>query len=217
MASDGAVLAIKGFIRLALSGAEALLGSLSWQRRREVSRRRRERPEGSGRWLRDDEITLVGTLAALIVPSDETGPGAHEAGVVQTLDRTLAGSPPLQALYEPGLLAFDALARERHGVSFVELPQDRKVDLLGDVDRLSQAVSDTDSMAAKIKGAVLTLRCAANGSLAAARLFPRLVSDVKQMFYTSPVGWEWLGYDGPPMPDGYPGLSPRFSRPPSSG
>jgi hypothetical protein len=217
MASDGPVLAIKGLIRLALSGAEALLDHLSWKQRREVSRRRRERPRGSGRWLRDDEITLVGTLAALIVPSDETGPGAHEAGVVQTLDRMLADSPPLQGLYERGLLVFDELAREQHGVSFVELTQDRKVQLLRDVDRLSQAVSETESMTAKIKSAVLTLRCAANGSLAAARLFPRLVGDVKQMFYTSPVGWEWLGYDGPPMPDGYPGLSPRSSRPPSRG
>lgn len=37
------------------------------------------------------------------------------------------------------------------------------------------------------------------------RLFPILVKDVKQVFYTSQISWDWPGYDGPPMPNGYLG------------
>jgi len=204
--------AAKGVVRVTLFEAQVLLGHLSWKRTRELARRRRERPRGSSRWFRADEIALVDVLAALIVPSDETGPGAHEAGVVQTLDAMVAGSPRLQPLYGRGLLALDELARRVHGASFIDLTRDRQVQVLKDVERLSEAVSDTASLTRKIKSAALTLRGAANGSLAAAQLFPGLVGDVKQAFYTSRVGWEWLGYDGPPMPEGYPDLAARSSR-----
>jgi hypothetical protein len=39
----------------------------------------------------------------------------------------------------------------------------------------------------------------------ALKLCPQLVDDVKQAFYTSAVGWSWLGYEGPPFPNGYLG------------
>jgi electron transfer flavoprotein beta subunit len=39
-----------------------------------------------------------------------------------------------------------------------------------------------------------------------------LVDDVFQAFYTNEVSWVWLGYDGPPMPDGYPNLSEGRSK-----
>jgi hypothetical protein len=89
--------------------------------------------------------------------------------------------------------------------------------LLNYVDRLWGEISDTESLTRKIMGAALMLRVAANGSLAAAQFFSRLVGDVKQAFYTSRVGWEWLGYDGPPMPQGYPDLAVRSVRGASAG
>jgi hypothetical protein len=33
--------------------------------------------------------------------------------------------------------------------------------------------------------------------------FSGFVDDVFEAFYTSPVAWNLLGYDGPPMPLGY--------------
>jgi len=213
----GARHAAKGVIRFVLSEAQTLLGHLSWKRERELARRRRERPRGSARWLRDDEIELIDTLATLIVPSDETSPGAHEAGVAQTLDAMVAASPQLQSLYERGLLALDELARRAHGDSFVDLKRDRQIQFLNYVDRMWGEMSATDSLTRKIKSAALMLRVAANGSLVAAQFFSRLVGDVKQAFYTSRVGWEWLGYDGPPMPEGYPDLAVRSGRGASAG
>jgi len=213
----GARYAAKGVLRFMLSEIQTLLGHLSWKRERELARRRRERPRGSARWLRDDESELIGVLATLIVPSDEAGPGAPEAGVVQALDVMVAASPQLQSLYERGLLALDELARRANGDSFVTLTRDRQVQLLNYLDRLWGEISDTESLTRKIMGAALMLRVAANGSLAAAQFFSRLVGDVKQAFYTSRVGWEWLGYDGPPMPQGYPDLAVRSTRGASAG
>jgi Gluconate 2-dehydrogenase subunit 3 len=213
----GARYAAKGVIRFMLSEAQTRLGHLSWKRERELARRRRERPRGSARWLRDDEIELIDVLAALIVPSDETSPGAHEAAVVQALDAMVAASPQLQSVYERGLLALDELARRANGDSFVALTRDRQVQLLNYLDRLWGEISCTESLTRKIMGAALMLRVAANGSLAAAQFFARLVGDVKQAFYTSRVGWEWLGYDGPPMPEGYPDLAVRSARGASAG
>src|SRR5580692_3536074 len=43
------------------------------------------------RFFTAQEALIVAAAAARIFPSDETGPGAHEAGVVIYIDRQLAG------------------------------------------------------------------------------------------------------------------------------
>jgi gluconate 2-dehydrogenase gamma chain len=43
------------------------------------------------RFFTEQEALIVAAAAARIMPSDETGPGAHEAGVVIYIDRQLAG------------------------------------------------------------------------------------------------------------------------------
>src|SRR5690349_11469607 len=44
-------------------------------------------------WLSEEERKLLDALSSTILPSDNGAPGAREAGVVDTLDRRLAGSP----------------------------------------------------------------------------------------------------------------------------
>jgi hypothetical protein len=199
--------AVKSLIRSGLSGAQSLLAHLSWRREWELIRRRRERNRGSNRWFLDDEMALVEVLSSLIIPSDGIGPGAHETGVAGRLDAMVAASPQRQSLYERGLLAFDVLAHRTYAASFGDVTRNQQVLLLNYVDQLSLAVAGAGLLTRRIRNTGLMLRAAANGSLPAARLFVKLVADVKEAFYTSRICWEWLGYDGPPMPQGYPDLA----------
>jgi gluconate 2-dehydrogenase gamma chain len=65
--------------------------------------------------------TLEAILARLI-PADEHGPGAAEAGVLVYIERSLAGElERLQGVYADGLRTVDALAAERHALPFADL------------------------------------------------------------------------------------------------
>ena len=189
--------------KTALEVLEAKLGTLLANLRAdEMNRRNRERPNDGTHWLTPGEYLVASALAALIVPSDETGPGAQEARGADTLDRLVAGSHPRQLLYAYGLLAFDELAQHKHDRGFAELDQEKQMDLLTRVERV-RAESATRSSLEKITRRAAILCGRWGGLPAAVDLFPTLVEDVLQAFYTSRVAWEWLGYDGPPMPTGY--------------
>jgi gluconate 2-dehydrogenase gamma chain len=65
--------------------------------------------------------TLEAILARLI-PADEHGPGAIEAGVLTYIEQALAGElEPLQDTYADGLRRLDALAVERYAAPFADL------------------------------------------------------------------------------------------------
>jgi Gluconate 2-dehydrogenase subunit 3 len=183
---------------------------LSWRRRRALDRRDRDRPRETGRWFTPGELAVVSSLSSLIVPSDATGPGAAEAHVSTALDRLVAASGPRQGLYARGLLACDEWARREHGRLFAELTTDEQLALLKWIDRLKadrlQATSLPGKVAAKAINLYHKWRCPL------VELFPELVRDVHGAFYTSRVSWEWLRYDGPPMPAGYPDLREREPR-----
>ena len=150
-------------------------------------------------------------LARTIIPTDEASPGAEDACVVEGLGRMVAGSRERQSIYEPGLLAFDELAFREHGRSFVGLTEAERSALLRYVDELRLRTADNRSMLTKIWSRIRRLYLEWDGSLAAVDLFPVLVQDVMRVFYTHPISWVWLGYDGPPMPHGYPGGIERSS------
>ena len=189
---------------------------LSLRRARELARRDRERPREGAQWFTADEYALVEVLADLIVPSDATSPGARHLAVqgpsaVETLDRRVAGSPSRQTLYARGLLALDQLAQDKYKCKVVGLSPENQLRLLQLVDRLHQTWSKPMSPMAKIKTKSITLYHRWSGLYPAVELFPRLVQDVLQAFYTNPVSWGWLDYDGPPMPDGYADVLDRRS------
>ncbi len=187
------------FVRERFRGLEE--GLDTWMNSRAAARRRPSHSNTEPHWLTEDERALLAALSTLIVPSDEMGPGASEAKVVETLDRRIASSPSRQGLYARGLAGFDRLSRKRHGLRFAELTAPQQTDLLREIDRLSDAKTDSISVVERRAGRLLRLYRIVRHP--AVQLFPVLVKDVVQAFYTSPVSWEWLGYDGPPMPLGY--------------
>lgn len=175
-----------------------------------LAQRDRARPRNGTGWLIPAEQEVLGVLAALIVPSDETAAGAKESDVVQTIDSSLAKSPDHRRLYASGLLGFDELALVEYGGGFRDLSHPQQVRLLEVIDRTYQAAtgggpSVTERL--RRKATRVYHRWPAPGAWdgfgAVLQLFPRLLTDVKEAFYTSTAAWDWLGYDGPPFPRGY--------------
>lgn len=181
----------------------ATAARLSVKESRTLSRRERQRPRDGTSWFTPQERALTEALACVIVPSDDTSPGAEDAGVTDALDRLLASSPERQVLYARGLLSFDDWAQRKHGRAFAMLPLAQQVDLLREADRIHRGRSGEPGALRAVKRLYYMWR------LPAVDLFPQLVQDVLGAFYTSWVSWVWLRYDGPPMPHGYPDLSAR--------
>jgi len=190
---------------------------LSPRRRRELAQRARERAVSPDRWLTPGERAAVAAMSALIVPSDAGVPGASEIdvlgpSVVDLLDRWIRTAPSKQTTYARGLVAFDELAQRRAGVAFAQLSVSAQAELFGRVSQ-SHAPLRSHAIAAKIHKKLQLLRRMVDGSAAANELVPAIIDDVFSAFYTSPVSWVWLGYDGPPMPEGYADLeAPRPAR-----
>jgi electron transfer flavoprotein beta subunit len=200
------ILALK-LIEVSSAIFQFLMTKSAFRRSRELAKRDMERPGGKMSWFTPDESVLVDVLASLIVPSDDMSPGAQDAEIVNVLERYVANSLERKELYSRGLYSFDEWAQWKHGVSFIKLPHERQLTLMKVIDREYRNLYA--SVVGKLMRKVRVLPYLRNGLFPAVELFPILVDDVFRAFYTNAVSWVWLGYDGPPMPDGYPGLSER--------
>lgn len=81
----------------------------------------------------------AGTLAAMVarlIPSDENGPGALEAGAARYIDRALGDAlASSREAYRAGLAAVDGYARASKGASFEQLPPRDQDAVLSDMER----------------------------------------------------------------------------------
>lgn len=187
------------FVRGAVDSLEGALRRRLW-RPRPAERLGRACPTETGRWLTSEERELIGTLTSLVLPSDGGGPGAREAGIVDRIERRLAELPERQQRYSRGLWSLDRLARREMRRAFTEWDpreQEKFVRKLEGIAGSGGAASAASRLASRAKGLYYEWRLPAVSFLA------ELIDDTLQAFYTSPVAWEWLGYDGPPMPLGY--------------
>ncbi len=202
-----AALLAKETAKAGLDRLGVILWSSSQARRVELARRDRLRAAAPGRWFVDEERRLVRTLAELIVPSSDESPGAEDVEIVEPLQKLVAGSPQRRALYGRGLLAFDAIARHERGTAFADLPKEEQTRLARDLDRRREAMRDRSSVGSGVRSLLRILGYQKSGAFAAIELWPTLITDVTDVFYTNPMSWMWLGYDGPPMPRGYPDVT----------
>jgi gluconate 2-dehydrogenase gamma chain len=86
------------------------------------------------RVLTDEEAKLLTAIAEQIVPADEY-PGATDAGVVNFIDKQLAGFYSDQVEnYRNGLAAFQQYCKERVGNNFEELDWDTQTNVLKDLE-----------------------------------------------------------------------------------
>jgi gluconate 2-dehydrogenase gamma chain len=69
-----------------------------------------------------DQIRLIDAVVNRLIPSDEHGPSAGEAGVTVYLERSFTGHlSGDRGLFSEGLAAIEAAARARHNTAFVQL------------------------------------------------------------------------------------------------
>lgn len=151
------------------------------------------------------ELAILGVLASVLIPSDEQGPGAAEAAVADRIAQSFGHSPGLLTTYKTGLSELDQLSCSRYGASVTSLQADQGQQLLSFLDEVHQAMfSEMGSLGSRIRAKAYYWYYVKWGGLGSTLEFWRqLQSDVLTHFYSSPIAWAWLGYEGPPFPLGY--------------
>ena len=133
------------------------------------------------------EADLLDRIAALLVPSDENGPGATEAMAVRYIDRALAGALQEQReAYRVGLAALERYAAKTRGGPFLQLSETRQISLLIDVETGTATGADVGFAGSS------------------AQFFALLRGHVMQGTFGDPhyggnanfVGWDLVGYPG---------------------
>lgn len=162
--------------------------------------------EGGSHWFTPAELATMKALTSVIVPSDGNGPGASEADLAGQLERFVADTPRRQELYRAGLAAIDGLAMQQHQQAFAALGMKEQIELFSTVDQArlvleKEPVSIQDKATRKLR--FLYYFRWLGVSSAATEFCQYLVLDAKEKFYSSPVAWAWLEYEGPPFPLGY--------------
>lgn len=85
--------------------------------------------------LTADEAELLQAIAGQLIPTDEHGPGAVEAGAVSYIDRALGGAlSSFRSAYRSGLAAFDRYCRSSRGAPFTELSHVDQISMLIDLE-----------------------------------------------------------------------------------
>ncbi|MGO9020609.1 MAG: gluconate 2-dehydrogenase subunit 3 family protein [Syntrophobacteraceae bacterium] len=182
---------------------------LALRHARKVAKLNSERSKNGVSWFTPDESALLTALASLIVPSDETSPGAQDTEVVNTLESIVGNSSWRKPAYSLGMYSIDQWAILKYGVTFIDLAERDQLSVMKLIDLEYQNLTKNTTLFKKLSRKFRVLVYARKGLFDAGDFFQLLVSDVLHVFYTCEVSWIWLGYDGPPMPLGYPDLSER--------
>ena len=133
--------------------------------------------------LTGEEGATLQAVVARLIPADERGPGALEAGAATYIDRALAG--PLAAsrgVYREGLAALDRHARSAGGRAFAALDPADQDRLLGDVE--ANAAPEFGPGAAGFFNLVLT------------HTIQGTFSDPAHGGNVDFIGWRMIGYPG---------------------
>ena len=133
--------------------------------------------------LTAEESNILDAVVARLIPSDDLGPGAKEAGAVHYIDRALGGAlASSRQAYASGLAALDKYARSSRGDAFARLSS-----------------TDQDSVLIDVESGAAT---GFTGSSAV--FFSMVLSHTHQGTFGDPyyggnanfVGWDLLGYPG---------------------
>jgi hypothetical protein len=84
-------------------------------------------PGTAVRALTGDELLALGALFERLFPTDESGPGALDIGVLEYTQRALTGTyVQLVPVYRSGLAAVDQVARANYGRGFADLAPEQQ-------------------------------------------------------------------------------------------
>ena len=89
--------------------------------------------------LSSTERATLEAIAERLIPTDELGPGAVDAGAVVYIERALDGPHAKHAdAYAAGIAAVDGAAATRHGSAFAELDASAQDEILASFEQSSQ-------------------------------------------------------------------------------
>jgi len=92
------------------------------------------------RALSPAEYRVVDRLAEMILPADESSPGAHDAAVARYIDIVLLyGRKETLSFWKSGVELVETIAREKHGRTFGDLATEEQVSLVR-----AMAANETD-------------------------------------------------------------------------
>lgn len=133
--------------------------------------------------LSADEMKILDAFVDRLIPSDENGPGAREAGASTYISRVLAGfNASEKAGFSQGLASTDAYAHKAHGSAFADLAADKRDAVLTAIDE-GKADGFPNSRAFFTRIRRLTLE--------------GMFSDPYYGGNKAFVGWDLIGYPGP--------------------
>jgi gluconate 2-dehydrogenase gamma chain len=138
-------------------------------------------------WFTAEEYAFITAAVARLIPSDERGPGAVEAGVPEFIDRQMntpyaTGSNWYMQIYRLGLADADHYSKQQHGKVFAQLSAEQQ-------DALLQAM---ESGSAEFS------------QLPAKTFFAFLLQNTREGFFSDPVhggnqgmvGWKLINFPG---------------------
>jgi Gluconate 2-dehydrogenase subunit 3 len=125
--------------------------------------------------LTSHEYKTLQVLADLIVPADERGPGAKEAGACEFIDLLASKNPELLAIYTGGIAWLDHSSQRLYSKDFVRAEPEQQTKLL---DLIAYRKNESPVLGPGI------------------RFFEWARRMVVDAYYTSPAGIKALGYMG---------------------
>jgi gluconate 2-dehydrogenase gamma chain len=130
------------------------------------------------------ERKTLQAMVSRLVPSDENGPGAIEAGCMRYIELALADAyRSSKDTYKSGLAALDSYANKISGTYFTSLPPARQDEILTEFEQNLSATGFTES--------------ATFFKLVLAHTREGMFGDPSYGGNTNFVGWDLIGYPGP--------------------
>ncbi len=137
-----------------------------------------------------EEAEILNAMIGRLIPDDEYGPGAQEAGAFGYIDRELGGAlAASREIYRAGLLALDRYAQYSRGARFIDLDHTDQDSVLFDV----QTGGATGS------GAGFLGSSAAFFNLVRAHTWQATFGDPYYGGNRDFIGWDLIDYPGPRM------------------
>ena len=124
------------------------------------------------------QFRTVTRLAELIVPADEGGGSAGEAGAPEFIDQLCSQNPDLLRIYADGLAWLDATSRRAHGRTFLDAGAAQQRETLDGLVAAERGASSSPDLRAGL-GFFNWVR--------------RMTVDA---YYTSPIGIADVGFEG---------------------
>jgi gluconate 2-dehydrogenase gamma chain len=129
------------------------------------------------------ERKTLQAMVSRLIPSDENGPGAIEAGCVRYIELALAGAyRSSKGAYKSGLAALDSYAKEIAGTYFASIPP-------GEQDKILTAFEQNTSVGGFTESAAFF-------ELVLAHTWEGMFGDPSYGGNTNFVGWDLIGYPG---------------------